>query len=152
MIADYADNMYLYDELREYEEIVLEFIKRQAEEKLPEGRYDLEKGVFALVQIYNTKYKEGAQMESHRKYCDLQYIAEGTEKIYWESIRNLAVTDDKTPEADIIFYECGTDKGYTLLQKGMFGYYTPKDGHMPCIAANGIQKMKKIVFKIPVRA
>ena len=91
-------------------------------------------------------------MESHRKYCDLQYIAEGTEKIYWESIRNLVVTDDKTPEADIIFYECGTDKGYTLLQKGMFGYYTPKDGHMPCIEANGIQKMKKIVFKIPVRA
>ena len=46
MIADYVDNMYMYDELREYEEIVLEFIKRQVEEKLPEGRYDLEKGVF----------------------------------------------------------------------------------------------------------
>ena len=152
MIADYADKLNTYEEFKGYADMVQQFIKKQKEENLPEGRYDLKNGIFALVQKYTTKPLEGAQMESHRKYCDLQYIAEGTEKIYWESIRNLVVTDDKTPEADIIFYECGTDKGYTLLQKGMFGYYTPKDGHMPCIEANGIQKMKKIVFKIPVRA
>ena len=73
-------------------------------------------------------------MESHKKYCDLQYIVEGTEKIYWASLRKLTVEDDRTPEADIIFYKSGPEQGYTLLEAGMFGFYAPEDGHMPCIA------------------
>ena len=52
-------------------------------------------------------------MESHKKYCDLQYIVEGTEKIYWASLRKLTVEDDRTPEADIIFYKSGPEQGYT---------------------------------------
>ena len=151
MIADYAVNIHLYRELEEYEKLILKFIERQKKDNLPEGKYELDKNVFALVQIYDTRYKNGARMESHKKYCDFQYIAEGEEKIYWESVRNLTVEEDKTLESDIIFYECGTDKGYTILEKGMFGYYAPEDGHMPCIEVNGIQKITKIVFKIPAK-
>ena len=94
---------------------------------------------------------EGAQMESHKKYCDLQYIVEGTEKIYWASLRKLTVEDDRTPEADIIFYKSGPEQGYTLLEAGMFGFYAPEDGHMPCIAVTEAQPATKIVFKIPVK-
>ena len=94
MIADYADKLNSYEEFKDYADMVQQFIKRQKEENLPEGRYDLENGIFALVQKYTTKPLEGAQMESHKKYCDLQYIVEGTEKIYWASLRKLTVEDD----------------------------------------------------------
>ena len=90
-------------------------------------------------------------MESHKKYCDLQYIVEGTEKIYWASLRKLTVEDDRTPEADILFYKSGPEQGYTLLEAGMFGFYAPEDGHMPCIAVIEPQPATKIVFKIPVK-
>ena len=90
-------------------------------------------------------------MESHKKYCDLQYIVEGTEKIYWASLRKLTVEDDRTPEADIIFYKSGPEQGYTLLEAGMFGFYAPEDGHMPCIVVTEPQPATKIVFKIPVK-
>ena len=151
MIADYADKLNTYEEFKDYADMVQQFIKKQKEENLPEGRYDLKNGIFALVQKYTTKSLDGAQMESHKKYCDLQYIVEGTEKIYWASLRKLTVEDDRTPEADIIFYKSGPEQGYTLLEAGMFGFYAPEDGHMPCIAVNEPQPATKIVFKIPVK-
>ena len=40
MITDYAENLYLYKELNEYADMMLNFIKRQQEEALPDGRYD----------------------------------------------------------------------------------------------------------------
>lgn len=151
MIADYGKNIYRYKEFEGMTDVIMGFVKRCEKESLEDGRYDLEKGIFALVQTCRTKTKEGARMESHKLYSDLQYIMEGTELIYWENTDNLKVFDDRTPESDIIFYECGTDKGYTLLEKGMFGYYAPADAHMPCIMVEEPAETKKIVFKIPVK-
>ena len=97
MITDYADKLHLYGDLQEYADMVLAFIEKQKKENLPAGRYDLENGVFASVQSYTTRPLEGSQMESHKKYCDLQYLIEGKEKIYWASLRNLTVENDMTP-------------------------------------------------------
>ena len=137
MIADYADKLNTYEEFKDYADMVQQFIKKQKEENLPEGRYDLKNGIFALVQKYTTKPLEGAQMESHKKYCDLQYIVEGTEKIYWASLRKLTVEDDRTPEADIIFYKSGQSR--TLFWRLACLASTLEDGHMPCIAVTEAQ-------------
>lgn len=45
MIADYADKLNSYEEFKDYADMVQQFIKRQKEENLPEGRYDLENGI-----------------------------------------------------------------------------------------------------------
>ena len=50
MIADYADKLNTYEEFKGYADMVQQFIKKQKEENLPEGRYDLNHGIFALVQ------------------------------------------------------------------------------------------------------
>lgn len=152
MIADYADKLRLYEDLQEYADMILAFIEKQEKENLPAGRYDLEKGVFASVQSYTTRVLEGAQMESHKKYCDLQYFIEGKEKIYWASLRKLTVENDMTPENDAILYVSGPWQGYTVFEPGMFGFYAPEDGHMSGIAADEPSAVKKIVFKIPVQA
>ena len=52
MIADYADKLNTYEEFKDYADMVQQFIKKQKEENLPEGRYDLKNGIFALVQKY----------------------------------------------------------------------------------------------------
>lgn len=150
MITDYADKLRLYENLQEYADMILAFIEKQEKENLPAGRYDLEKGVFASVQSYTTRVLEGAQMESHKKYCDLQYFIEGKEKIYWASLRKLTVENDMTLENDAILYVSGPWQGYTVFEPGMFGFYAPEDGHMPGIAADEPSAVKKIVFKIPV--
>lgn len=152
MITDYLKNLHLYQDLQEYEEMILKFIERVQKEDLPVGRYDLEKGVFASYQSYNTKPRKGAQMESHKEYCDLQYIVSGTEKICWSCLEKLTVKEDMTPGADSIVYEPSGDQGYTVLEPGMFGFYAPQDGHMPGIAPDDQPApVSKIVFKIPVK-
>jgi beta-galactosidase beta subunit len=49
------------------------FIRENNLHALPLGRYDLEDGVFAIVQEYFTK--EESFYEAHKKYIDLQYMS-----------------------------------------------------------------------------
>ena len=72
------------------------------------------------MQNYNIRPFAGAQMESHKKYCDLQYIVSGNEKIYWPSLRKLTVVDDHTEDGDYLLYESGVDQGYTLMKRGIW--------------------------------
>ena len=54
MIADYADKLNTYEEFKDYADMVQQFIKKQKEENLPEGRYDLKNGIFCLgSEIYH---------------------------------------------------------------------------------------------------
>ncbi len=150
MITDLMKNAGRYGELAPYAAMMLEFVKKAEEEKLEAGKYTLRgEEVFALVQCYSTKKKTDARMEAHKAYCDLQYIMEGEEYICWNPVEEMAVSEDRTPGEDILFLTSGAEKGCTLLTPGMFGYYAPWDGHMPCVAVGDVSApVKKIVFKI----
>lgn len=53
MIADYADKLNTYEEFKDYADMVQQFIKKQKEENLPEGRYDLKNGFCLGSEIYH---------------------------------------------------------------------------------------------------
>ena len=54
MIADYADKLNTYEEFKDYADMVQQFIKKQKEENLPEGRYEPKKRHFCLgSEIYH---------------------------------------------------------------------------------------------------
>lgn len=147
MIADKLSNLSRYPELAPYAQDILDFLKKM--DTLPDGRYDLRgDDLFALIQRYSSKPREGARMESHKLYADLQYIHSGKEWIYWDFADELEVFDDRTPGSDILFYEVRPDKGGSLLSAGMFGYYAPQDAHMPCIMVDSPEAIEKVVFKI----
>lgn len=149
MITDRISKLEKYEGLRPYAEKIREFIAYAAKEALPDGRYELlGEEMFALVQTYETRKLEDCRIEGHRKYSDLQYIAEGNEYIYWNPAEELETEEDRTPDEDILFYAGRITKGCTRLTKGMFGFYLPSDGHMPCAAVEECSPVKKIVFKI----
>lgn len=150
MIADKISNLRLYPELAKYADDILGFVDKM-DETVPDGRYDLRGNeLFALVNRYESRPLEGALMESHKLYADLQYIHSGREWIYVDFADELTPCDDRTPAADIIFYAPRPNKGGNLLSSGMFGYYGPQDAHMPSVQVDGPEKMTKIVFKIRV--
>ena len=67
MIFDKIENLDRYREFAEYGKLIRDFIKQDKSEHLAEGRYELDdENLFALVQTYETKDKDDAQMESHR--------------------------------------------------------------------------------------
>ena len=149
MIFDKIENLDRYREFAEYRKLIRDFIKQDKSEHLAEGRYELDgENLFALVQTYETKDKDDARMEAHRKYADLQFMEEGEERIYVDFADELEMEEDRTPDQDILFYKKAGDHGFNILTEGTFGYYAPQDAHMPCRKNKEKQNVRKIVFKI----
>lgn len=149
MIIDKITNLDKYMDLKEIKDDILRFIEKSEKEQLPDGRYEIRgEDLFALVQSYQTRDLSEGRLESHVLYTDLQYIAKGEEVIYWHNIDELEVEEDKRPAADAIFYHVRQPKNGCVLKNGMFGYYMPADGHMPCMRVDISVDVKKIVFKI----
>lgn len=154
MIIDKIKNIDKYAQLSQYSNEILGFIKRCEKEELSDGKYQLigEDKLFALVQSYNTKSVEGALYEAHKRYADLQYIVAGNELIYYTILDNLELTEDRTPDQDILFYDNKQDNAKLTMQPGFFAYFDVQDAHMPCIQLKEgkCETVKKIVFKVLV--
>ena len=148
MITDKLVNLKKYPEFAAYAEDMIAFAERVEKENLEDGRYELQgENLFALLQTYVTKNVEEARMETHKIYNDLQYVVSGKEMIFWSPVDELEVEEDRTPEADLVFYKNDAAKGSNVLTAGMFGAYFPQDGHKPSVAAGEPAEVKKIVFK-----
>jgi len=116
-------------------------------------RVDLDGGAFALPQVYMTKApRESGFFESHLAYVDVQAIISGEETIEVADTADLAITENHTPEKDLIKYALPPPDKTTLLRlrTGALAVLDPADAHMPCIAVNEPTLVRKVVVKIPV--
>lgn len=109
--------------------------------------YPLENGKF-IVQQGTTKPWEGAQLEAHREFLDVQYVLEGQDTIGW------APVDTLTPEG-----EFNTEKDYgmytgsnapTVIPAGYCCVLFPEDAHAPNTHLSVPNDYKKIVVKLKV--
>lgn len=151
MILDDINNLKDYEKIGFDSKKVLEFIERVEKEQLEEGRYELDGDkMFAMIQVYETKEREECLYEAHKLYADIQYVVEGTEMMYVAHIDRLDVVEDRTPEADILFYEKADEDAALMVNAGYFTLFLPQDGHMPCCNYKEKQTVKKIVFKVRI--
>ncbi len=118
---------------------------------LPDGRVDIAgDDVYALIQTYETlPVAEVLQLEGHRRYMDLQFVAEGEELIGWAPVDRLEVTIPYDSAKDIWF---GTLPAASMtplrLSAGQVAIFYPSDGHLPRRAAGAPCAVKKIVVKV----
>lgn len=103
--------------------------------------------VFALVQEYNTKPRAQGFWEAHRQYLDVQYVVKGLEHMGFANIEQLTAG---TYEAAKDFLPLDGAGSFVLLPAGMFTIFMPQDGHMPGIAVNEPQPVKKVVVKVAI--
>ncbi|MDR2920938.1 MAG: YhcH/YjgK/YiaL family protein [Tannerella sp.] len=128
-----------------------DFLKNEDLSELPEGRYDLsDNGLYATVSVYQTKKPEDAKYEAHRKYIDIQYVAEGEEYIEILPLEMIKEAQNYDGEADIMFFESKTKGSKLLADKSRFFVFFPTDAHKPCLMTDTTKTVKKIVVKIPV--
>jgi YhcH/YjgK/YiaL family protein len=115
------------------------------------NRVELGEGAFALEQSYLTKPRANGRLESHVKYIDIQVIVAGDEIIEVAEISTLNVTENLTPEKDVIFYEDSrVTSPLRLNGLGATAIFYPRDGHMGGLAIAAPLLMRKIVIKVPV--
>ena len=150
MIADVLKNRQIYAAISPRIKTALEYIAKTNFTAMEPGRYELDgSNLFVLVQAYDSIPKGQGKWECHKKYIDIQYIAEGIEQIGCNNTGQMKITTEYNPEKDIAFLSGEGD--FITFSKGSYGIFFPEDAHMPKIAVNNvISTVKKVVIKIKV--
>jgi YhcH/YjgK/YiaL family protein len=150
MISDTIKNRNLYEAISPRIKTALEYISKTDFSKLEPQRIELDgTNLYVLVQEYDSLPKEQGKWECHRKYIDIQYIADGIEQIGFTNIANMKPITEYNPDKDVSFLSGTGD--YITLTKGSYGIFFPDDAHQPKIAPeNKSGKIKKIVVKVKI--
>jgi YhcH/YjgK/YiaL family protein len=147
MIVDVLANFGLYRNIGARIAKALTLLAEHDFGTAPLGRHEVDgSSLFSIVQSYETKPREQGVWESHRKYIDVQYVVEGTERIGWAPTPLLSVTKPYDPETDATLYM--GDGDFIVARPGTFLVLWPKDGHMPGIAMTDPAQVRKVVLKV----
>lgn len=153
MIVDKIENSDKYNQLQPGIVKAFDYLRKTDFSKVENGRYELDGDkLVAIVMRYKTKLDEVAIWESHRKYIDVQFMADGTERFGYVNLSSAPPV--KTPfneEKDVIFYEPGTEMHE--VSKGTFMIFYPDDIHAPSLACGNPPQpadVVKVVVKVAV--
>ena len=103
--------------------------------------------VFALVNRDPGRGRSGARLEAHRKYIDVQYVAEGVELMGYVNLHQVKAGEYDASKDFLLAEGSGN---FLRMPAGTFIILTPEDAHMPGIAVDGPQPVKKVVIKVAV--
>ncbi len=112
------------------------------------GRHEIDgERLFAIVARNEGRGRDGAKLEVHRRYIDIQYCATGHEVIGWRPLGECSHAEGAFDEIrDIQFF---ADRPLTWVDVpcGNFAIFYPDDAHAP-LAGEG--EVWKIVVKVAV--
>lgn len=133
----------------------LEYIMSADFGNIADGEYEIDgRNVFARISTYDTEAKEVRRAEKHEMYIDVQYVAAGSETIWYTPLSdNCIETENNAADADVIFYQDPKEKNSVILNAGDFAIFFPWELHRPncaneCQGKMVITKVKKIVVKV----
>jgi biofilm protein TabA len=154
MILDVLPNALLYRGLPAPLAAALDFLQQADLAALPLGKTAIEgERLFALVQEYTPKAAGLGKFEAHRRYWDVQYVASGVERMGWNTLGRMTLSEPYSPERDVAFFTGPGD--WFFVPAGTFAIFGPSDVHMPGVAVDGRdaaheQPVRKIVVKVEV--
>lgn len=149
MIFDKISNLSFYLPFDERFQVIIDYLNNTDVDALEPGSYPLPCGIFANVSEY-APLKDEFCYEAHRKYADLQYLHSGNEIIEWMPLDEIVEPSEYSEKDDFLgTVKEGKTKLSLTVDAGSFAYFAPCDVHRPGKFREA-EKVKKIVFKIPV--
>jgi YhcH/YjgK/YiaL family protein len=104
---------------------------------LAPGRIELDgAALFVLVSELETKARESASWEAHRRYFDIQYLVRGEEAIGYAGL--------EAKDMQAIMLAPGD---FLTLRPGTFMILAPQDAHCPGLAPGVPGPIKKAIVK-----
>ncbi len=147
MIVDNIKNANLYFGVNARVKKALEFLQTSDFDTMKPGKYEIDGDkVYAFVQEYETRRLDDCNWEAHRKYMDIQYVAKGIEQIGYAYINHLTVKKAYDPEDDYLLLD--GNGNMIMCDEGTFIMFDKDDAHMPGVAVDKQQPVKKVVVKI----
>ena len=124
---------------------------RSMDADVEDGRHPIDgDDVFALVQTYETVPGTEKRFETHVRHVDLQYVADGHERILHAPAAALAVETPYDQANDITFYAEPPFASSLLMRPGDLAVFHPGDAHKPGCMAGGRHRVKKVVVKVRI--
>src|SRR5574344_97066 len=147
MHKDKLENAEIYYNVNKKFEKAFNYLKNTDLKNLPNGRYEIDgEKLYVNVQDYQTKPESEGRFEAHKKYADIQFIIAGREKMGCTDIKNVKPTTFYDEKNDIVFLEGKGD--FVFVEEKEFVIFNPEDAHMPCIATDKPNYVKKAVVKV----
>ena len=147
MIKDKLENASIYYDLSDYLKKGFLWLESVNLNNLSDGRYEIDgDNVFASIQTYEKK--EDAKYESHKKYIDIQYMIDGTERVGVTNLSNCTTCIEYDNERDLEFYDINVEEEFVELSKGYFVVLYPHDAHKPSISLDEKSIVRKVVVKV----
>ena len=148
MILDVLRQSARYRGLYPHFDRALTFLARTDLASLPAGRHVLDgERLYISIDQKEGRGREGARLEAHRKYIDIQFTIEGDEEIGWmptsACVRPIGLFN---AASDILFYE-DRPATWVSVPSGQFAIFFPEDAHAP-LAGRGL--LRKAIAKIAV--
>ena len=151
VIVDTIENAKIYSCLSWRLKEALGLLNNQDVISAADGRYAVDGDeLFYIVMHYRTKPMAQCRLESHKKYIDIQFIADGSEMFGYAPAGTLAITEKYNAEKDVEFYKTPVNFSRISFTKGMFSIFFPHDIHMPCCQLDSPADVHKIVLKVKI--
>ncbi len=148
MILSKIEQAYRYADCHHGLSRGFEFLQTTKLDGLPVGKHEIDGGrLFAIVAHDQGRGREGAILEVHRRYIDIQYVVSGNELIGWQPLASCSVIKQAyDSETDLAFFLDRPPSWFELAPRS-FAVFFPEDAHAP-LAADG--PVHKIVVKVAV--
>lgn len=147
MIIDVLENANLYIQIHNGFNRAFHFLRNTDLLELNPGKYEIEGDrIYAIVNIYFTHLKEEGAWEAHHRYIDIQYVVTNKEQMGYAHLEQMKQITEYDLDKDLVFYQ--GNGSFFIVNPGIFVIFFPHDVHMPGIAIDKPETIKKIVLKV----
>lgn len=148
MILDRLENAERYFALHPGFKKAFEWLRTQPVDPLPTGRTDIDGDrLYVSVLRENGRGQAAAKYETHDRYIDIQYLAEGSDVMGWAHRDRILKSLGYDAKKDLEFYE-DRPSLWIPVPRGHFAIFFPEDAHAPM--AGSMTPMVKVVVKVAV--
>ena len=130
----------------------LKFLAAEDLDSLQCGRHDiLGDECYALVEDYLTTPRDGRRWEAHRDHIDIQCVVSGRELLGCADLRQMQSTEyDPARDMEFLEFPASPDGRFRLIEAGTFVILRPANAHMPGVAVDEPEQVRKVVVKVLV--
>ncbi len=105
--------------------------------------------LFVRPSSFMTRDADSARFEAHRVYADVQYVAEGVERMQFAPASALKTVTPYDAAKDIEFFTAEIFVSDIVVPAGYAVVFFKGEAHRPCCHyAKTPSKVKKLVFKV----
>jgi biofilm protein TabA len=150
MVLDTIAFSYRYTSLHPLFERAFRFLAESDLRSFSPGRHPVDGDrLYLVIDHVEGRGRDGARLESHRRYIDIQYTLDGHEEIGWMPVSSCGPMAESFDEArDVGFFDT-RPASWLLVPPGTFAVFFPHDAHAP-LAGRGA--LKKAIMKVAVEA